>query len=219
MLSNLDNSNAEQLLKKEASGIWRFFGEDCTLCTAWNAPRIVCGACEASLPRPPSAAQATADEVLAAFEYRFPVNRLVQGFKFHGDFALGRWLALALSERLQGASADVICIPPLSSAHMRERGFNQAAELAKVVGSSLRIPVSLDALTRVRDTSSQTRLSAHARRENLRGAFECRARVAGLHVAVVDDVFTTGATAAEMARALRSAGAASVSVWVLARTP
>ena len=107
----------------------------------------------------------------------------------------------------------------MGAARLCERGFNQAAELAKIIGAELQIAVALSALRRLREADSQTRLGARARHANLRGAFVCDRSLAGLHVAVVDDVMTTGATATEMARALRGAGAARVSVWVVARTP
>jgi len=108
---------------------------------------------------------------------------------------------------------------PLTSRRLRERGFNQAAEIARVVARSLRVPCPLRALERTRDAPPQSRLGRRARRANLRGAFRCRIRLSGRRVALVDDVITTGATAHAAAQALRRAGASRVDIWVVARTP
>jgi ComF family protein len=159
-------------------------------------------------------------EVCAAFDYRFPVDRLVHRFKFAGDLAIGRWLAARLAQRVASLPRpDVIVAPPLTPASLRRRGFNQALEVAKVVGNAHGLRVSLDALVKTRETAPQPSLSARERRANLRGAFACHAPVRGLAVALVDDVITTGGTAIAIADAMLAAGAASVCAWSVARTP
>jgi len=159
-------------------------------------------------------------DVCAAFDYRFPVDRLIHRFKFSGDLAIGRWLASRLCDRV-GAQPrpDLLVAPPLTPSRLRQRGFNQALEIAKVVGRSHGVHVLLDALAKPRETVPQPSLSARERRANLRGAFACRADVRGLSVAVVDDVITTGGTVLSIAQALREAGAAHVCAWSVARTP
>lgn len=169
-----------------------------------------CGAC---LRRPPPF-----DATVAAFEYRFPVDRLVQRFKFTGDLAAGRWLARRLALRV-GTGPGLIVVPPLTAARLRSRGFNQALEIARVVGAATRIRVSATALAKNRDTAPQPGLGSGARRQNLRGAFRATRPMTDCHVAIVDDVMTTGATVAELARVLKQAGARRVDVWVVARTP
>ena len=160
------------------------------------------------------------DAATAAFEYRFPLDRLIQRFKYSGDLAAGRWLALELAARVSGRERPQLLVaPPLASSRLRERGFNQAVVLAKILGARLAIRHSPDAFSKVRDTSPQPGLGRRARLANLRDAFRCNARFAGEHVAIVDDVMTTGATADTLARALTTAGAARVSVWAVARTP
>ena len=174
--------------------------------------REPCGRC---LRRSP-----TFDATVAAFEYRFPIDRVVQRFKFAGDLALGRWLgeslahAVALEDR-----PDLIVAAPLSRARLRERGFNQAVVLAGRVGARHARRVDPGAIEKVRDTSPQQGLARDERHANLRDAFRVRRSLSGAYVAMVDDVMTTGATAEAMARALREAGAARVVAWVLARTP
>lgn len=159
------------------------------------------------------------DGALAAFEYRFPVDRMIHRFKYRGDLALGRWLAQCLAARLHGREKPGLLVAtPLSPARLRERGFDQALEIAKVVGRALAVPVALRAVVKVRETEAQRTLGARSRRANLRAAFRCRARLDGKCVAVVDDVITTGATAGAVAAALRAAGAARVEAWSVART-
>jgi ComF family protein len=112
---------------------------------------------------------------------------------------------------------------PSSAERLRERGYNQAWELARRLGPALGIATERDLLLRLRDTPHQLSLPAEQRSANVRGTFAVEPRRAaalqGRAVTIVDDVMTTGATAAEMARLLLAAGAVSVDVWVLARTP
>ena len=114
---------------------------------------------------------------------------------------------------------DLLVSPPLAARRLRQRGFDQALEIAKRVGSELRIDVRWKGLSRFGDTLPQPGLGREARRRNLRDAFRCGLDLRDQHVAVVDDVMTTGATAEALARVLKQAGAARVSVWVVARTP
>lgn len=188
---------------------------DCLLCGA-SGVRAVCPGCEAGLPW----AQLAGDGVVAAFAYRFPIDRLVQRFKAGHDFAAGRWLAERLAERVAGEDRpDLVVAPPTPRARLVERGLNPALHLARHVARALRLPCEAGVVERVRDTPPQRALHRRERRANLRGAFRCRASLAGRHVALVDDVVTTGATAEEIAQVLRDAGAARVSVWAVARTP
>ena len=160
------------------------------------------------------------DDALAAFEYRFPVDRLVQRFKYAGDFAIGGWLGRCLADAAGSAARPALLVaPPLANARLRERGFNQAVELAKIVAREHGIACERSAFSKVRDTSPQPGLGRRDRLANLRDAFRCELRLQGEHVAIVDDVVTTGATADTLARLLRCAGAERVSVWAVARTP
>jgi ComF family protein len=183
----------------------------CTRCAVPLAHEAVCGACL----RQPLAF----DAARAAFEYRFPLDRLVQRFKFSGDLAAGRWLARELDRALQDASADALVVPPLAPSRVRERGFNQALEIAKIIARAHGIPLLAHALVKSRDTPPQPGLTRAQRGRNLASAYRCERRFDGLHVAIIDDVLTTGATADALARVLQGAGARRVSVWALARTP
>lgn len=193
--------------------------ERCLRCAiAVPAGVTVCGAC---LAEPPPQ-QLT----LAALDYDFPWDGLIARFKFDGAVDL----AGALAERLAVAAArqaaarpQLLLATPLAPRRLRERGYNQAWELARRLGRRLRVPAEPAALLRVRETVHQLDLPAAERAANVRGAFAVeparRDALRGRLVALVDDVMTSGATAAEIARVLLHAGAAAVQVWVVARTP
>ncbi|MBI3716597.1 MAG: ComF family protein [Betaproteobacteria bacterium] len=216
-----------------------FQSQDCQLCGAW-ADAVLCGACRIALPYrcgrrcpvcdiaanedlPCGACLADPphfDATVSAFAYAFPLDRLMQSYKFRANLTMVEVFADALAGRLRllGAqSPDCIVPMPLGRKRLAERGFNQAALLAAALGKSLGIPVRLQDLLRVRDTAPQSGLSRDARLKNVRGAFSGSQSVAGMHIALVDDVMTTGATLSEAARALKKAGAARVEAWVVAR--
>ena len=160
------------------------------------------------------------DDALAVFEYRFPIDRMIQRFKYAGDLAIGRWFAERLAEAVDDvARPDLLIAAPLASSGLRHRGFNQASVVARHVSRSLRISCQVGAIAKIRETPRQEGLDRRQRIANVRDAFACHLRLDGEHVAVVDDVLTTGATASEISRVLRANGAGRVSVWAVARTP
>ncbi|MBU8977253.1 ComF family protein [Lysobacter sp. MMG2] len=173
----------------------------------------LCGDC---LRRPPPQAATR-----AVFLYRPPLDRLLPRAKFHADLASLRLLAALMASRVGTADRPQALVPvPLHRGRLRRRGFDQALELARPLSRHLSLPLRDDLLRRGRATSAQTRLDAAARRRNVRGAFEVRHGVAlPAHVALVDDVMTTGATVRAAATALLRAGVARVDVWVCARVP
>jgi ComF family protein len=174
------------------------------------------GTCGACLQRPPPLA-----ETHAVFVYGFPLDRLVPRFKFHNDLAAGRLLSELMLESVSGLPRPSALVPvPLHEARLRQRGYDQALELAKPLARALQVPLLSEALVRTRATAPQSELDAGARRRNLRRAFEIRAGAAlPDHVALVDDVMTTGATLEAAAKTLRRAGVARVDAWVCARVP
>jgi ComF family protein len=163
------------------------------------------------------------EHVASAYLSRGTVRRLIHGFKYDRQYRyrhhLAGWLRDALAEpRIAAAPPNALVPVPLHPVRFRERTFNQAAEIARIAGRHLGIPV-LDCLLRIRPTSTQTRLDRAARIENLRGAFRLRhdRDVRDQSLVLIDDVFTTGSTADECAKVLRRAGAARVRVAVVAR--
>ncbi len=171
----------------------------------------MCGAC---LRRPPAF-----DRTRAALAYRFPLDRLVPRLKYRGQLAIAPALADCLHRALDAAPPPDCVVPmPLHPARIRERGFNHAAEIARELARLRTLPLALDACRRVRDTPPQMQLKYDARRRNVRGAFACNDSVRGQHVAVIDDVMTTGTSLDALAATLKRAGAREVSCWVVART-
>lgn len=187
----------------------RLPAEGCKICALPLTHGRVCGVC---IAKPPDY-----DAVTAALVYAFPVDAVIQRLKYRGDLSMVALLGDALAQRVAGP-VDVIVPMPLSAARLRSRGFNQAMEIARVVQATTGLPLAAHACRRSIDTLPQATLPWEARAKNVRGAFECMEDFSGLHVAVVDDVMTTGATLAELARTLKHAGAARVSGWIAART-
>jgi ComF family protein len=167
------------------------------------------------------------DAVLCPFRYAHPVDRMITQLKFHGELACARALGtlLARAHRTTGACLPRCIVPmPLHRARYRQRGFCQTTEIARHVGHRLRGPhgcrieVRTNLLQRVRDTRAQSGLSATERAENLRGAFAVPPGVfIPDHVALLDDVLTTGHTALAATAALRDAGVGRIELWCCAR--
>jgi ComF family protein len=154
-------------------------------------------------------------------QYQFPADRLVQAFKFNRQLAAGRVLSHLMCEYVtdrQFSHPDMLIPVPLHNFRMIKRGFNQASELGVYVSKVLDIPLLTTALKRHRNTKAQSGLSRKQRRRNVRGAFYWHGLVKpDRHVALIDDVMTTGTTVTECARVLKKAGAKRVDIWVAAR--
>lgn len=193
-------------------------GDCCPRCAM---PRPTSGApggtphCEACLRRAPEF-----DRAVVPFHYAWPVDRLVRGLKFEGRRPFARLLGLELAAARAALDApwpEALVPLPLHPRRFRERGFNQAEEIARHAARALRLPLATHALERALPTREQTGLTAAERRRNVRHAFRMRRPLAGMHIALLDDVLTTGSTAGEAARALKSGGAARVELWAVAR--
>ena len=180
---------------------------------ASTAATLTCNAC---LLEPPPLI-----EVRAACTYGAPLDRLAPRFKFHGDLAAGRLLSSLMIEAFTGLPRPDAIVPvPLHRSRLRQRGYDQALELARPLARALRVPLLDTALVRAVATHPQSRLDAADRRYNLEDAFDVRAGtdLPG-HLALVDDVMTTGATLHSAAQTLYQAGAVRVDAWVAARVP
>lgn len=160
--------------------------------------------------------------IFAAYEYAYPVNRLVHLMKFQGRPDIAETLASLIAEPIKQQAnesgwPDVIVPVPLHRQRTFRRGFNQSLEIARVLGRQLRLPVLPGACRRILNTPEQSRLGGGARRTNLGRAFACDGDMcAGKTVAIVDDVITTGTTVRELSRQLLSAGAGQIMVWCVA---
>lgn len=214
----------------------------CLLCGAAGADGIdLCADCAGELPRNRSCCMRCAlplatpaplcgeclrhappwDAAWAPFRYGWPLDRLESRYKFGADLAAGRVLStLWRREPCPVELPQLLLTVPLHRGRLRQRGYNQALELARPLERGLGVPLRHEVLQRARRTEAQTELDALGRRRNVRGAFALRADITlPAHVAIIDDVMTTGATVAECARVLKRAGVRRVDVWALARAP
>jgi len=184
----------------------------CISCGLPLAHALRCGACQRS--------RSAFSRTIAALRYARPVDRLVHAMKYRyrldAATTLGQILAAYIQER--GAARPECLIPvPLHRKRLRERGFNQALELSLTVASCLDIPVDYRSVIRCVDTKPQAELNMAQRRRNVRGAFQVQRPVASRHVAIVDDVMTSGNTCESLAKALLATGVRRIDVWVVAR--
>jgi len=191
----------------------------CCLCGArgFRSGLDLCEVCAALLPvAPECVAPPGIDSVLALFRYAYPVDNMVRALKFRGERIYGRVFGELIGEACGIATSELpdLLVPiPLHPARYRKRGFNQAEDIARFAGARLRVPMHATLLVRSTPTREQSGLSPHARRRNVRGAFRALRSAAACRIALVDDVLTTGSTAAEAARVLREAGAAEIRLW------
>jgi ComF family protein len=177
------------------------------------AAMLVCGAC---LRRPPPFQRG-----FAPFMYGYPLDHLIRGLKFRGELACGRVLGELFAQRLlhlrDGTLPELIIPVPLAPRRYRERGYNQAVELALPIAKRSGISLRTDLVVRQRETVEQTALNQKERRKNVRRAFALTAALPAHHIAILDDVVTTGSTVREIAKVLRRAGASRVEIWAIAK--
>lgn len=235
------------VLGKMAEGLLRgFYPPTCVLCGgAGQGGLDLCAACLAELPtnrhgcgrcglplpaeRPPGSLCGACQRRLppyavchAAFRYEEPLPNLVTGAKFRGRLNLARLLGQCLARELGERAVELperILPVPLHARRLRERGYNQALEIARALGPELGIPVDRRSCVRVLATSPQAELARQARRRNVRGAFRVLRPPGVARVAILDDVVTTGSTVSELTRVLLKSGVERVDVWAVARTP
>ncbi|WP_122664114.1 ComF family protein [Pseudomonas viridiflava] len=228
--------------------IWLKNNQTCLLCDeSTDTVYAICTACETELPWLGDQCQQCAlplamsglscaqcdrhspafDEVAAPWLYEFPIDSLITRFKHQGNWPMGRLMAQLLEQFLQHRFEENLSRPdfllpvPMAVKRLRQRGYNQAAMLADWLGEQLQIPVPDRLVLRTLETPAQQGLDAKARKRNLRDAFVVvdEEKIKGKHVALVDDVLTTGSTADVIAKLLIKAGACRVDVYCLARTP
>lgn len=219
----------------------RLFPPSCVLCGARGHRGIdLCPACEAHLPRivpacPVCGMPLTESEhslcgeclqaappfqrTVSPFYYEPPLAQLITRLKFNHRLAMARVFAGLLARHIDTAQNKPECIipVPLHRRRLRERGYNQSLEIARLLGRMLDIPVDYRLCQRIRHTTPQTGLAAKERRRNIRNAFGLTGPCHYRHIAIVDDVITTGNTVTELAGLLRKNGVEEIEVWSVAR--
>ena len=155
------------------------------------------------------------------FYYAAPVDNLIIKLKFGHDLTgarvLGNLLAGYLIQNGIGEKPEIIVPVPLHSYRLRTRGYNQALEIARPVAKKLSIPIDRFSVTRVKNTMAQAQLRAKDRAGNVRGAFEVKKSFNYRHVAIIDDVITTGHTIMELAKTLYRHGVSRIDIWCCAK--
>ena len=201
----------------------------CLLCGGAGAADglDLCEPCLQLLPRAGPFALPSFATVVCPWLYAYPIDHCIQALKFHGERAWARVFGRLLAQerrRVGAVSAgavawpDVVVPVPLHLRRLRERGYNQSADLARFAARALALPFDVHALERCRATGVQSSLPAVARAANVAGAFRAVRPLRGRRVALVDDVLTTGSTAGAAAAALAMAGAGGVELWAVARS-
>ena len=198
----------------------------CTACARdlpWN--QCACRFCALPLNTPGTCAACLEsappfDSAFAAFQLEAPVQSQIHALKYHAQFRHAQGLGKLIAGRLAARSEPLptLLIPvPLHTLRLRARGYNQSQEFGRVLAQTLNIALDATAARRVRATEDQIGKSAAERRRNIKNAFAITRALDGLHIALLDDVMTTGATLAELARACRKAGAARIEAWAVTR--
>ncbi|MFW5447095.1 MAG: ComF family protein [Methylophagaceae bacterium] len=186
-------------------------GLACPRCASPLQQTMLCGSC---LNRPPEQ-----NASFSLFRYQSPIDRLIVDLKYHDALVLSQFFADQMAEQLKEHSLPQLLIPiPLHPRRLRERGYNQSLELAKQLSKQLNIPVRHDILMRIKDTPPQASLPFAERKDNMKEAFQINNADIPDHVALIDDVLTTGHTVNVAAKVLRKIGVKNIEVWTVART-
>ena len=174
---------------------------------------LVCGKCQNNPPFYTTS--------LIPHIYASPLKQLISRFKFQSNLTYAPLLAYsftnAISHRKHNLPECIVPVP-LHPKRLRERGFNQALELARIISKQLDIPLDYSLCHRDKATPFQSGLSAKRRIQNLRNAFRVSKTHSYKHVAIFDDVVTTGTTVNELAKQLKNTGVETIEVWAIART-
>lgn len=204
-------SNAHSCLCHDCIQNLPKLGDACPRCASPLSYDTVCGQC---LHNPPEQ-----DASFSVFQYKAPIDRLITDLKYRDKLFLSRFFAQQIAEQVNNRPLPQLLIPiPLHKKRLRHRGYNQAMELARYLSKQLLIPVSNKILIRIRDTAPQASLPFSERKKNIKRAFVVNNANIPAHIALIDDVLTTGHTADVAAKALRQAGVNTIELWTIART-
>ena len=186
----------------------------CECCALPMAHESLCGHCQRCPP--------VFDSVIAPLCYQDPIDQMLCALKYHQQLSFARTAAGLITDTVRESGEprpDLLVGVPMTHRAVRKRGLNQAVFLARLIGRQLGIPAKSTLIKKLRETDRQSTLNASKRQRNLKGAFHCKGSLEDKHIALVDDILTTGATANEISKVLKAAGANRVDIWVCARTP
>ena len=160
------------------------------------------------------------DTTHALFRYDYPLDKLLQHYKYRESLHLANTFAALWQQKYSPelSKAELIIPMPMHPTRLKQRGFNQALEIARILSQSNNIMLDYQSCQRIKLTPPQATLPLKDRVKNIRGVFSCDQNLHGKHIALVDDVMTSGASLNELAKTLKQAGAAHVECWIVART-
>ncbi len=185
--------------------------EHCPQCGLLSTGNQVCGHCLTSSP--------AFDATQALFRYEYPLDAMLQCYKYGRQLTMADIFGELMIQRLPASARPDVIIPmPLHPQRLQERGFNQAVEIGRMVAKRLQLPLDIQSCSRIKPAPPQVSLPLKERVKNMRNAFACNKKLDGLRVALLDDVMTTGASLNALASTVKSAGAAHVECWTIART-
>ena len=188
-----------------------FSGGHCPQCGRVSLQNQICGTC---LKNPPNF-----DATTAIFHYTFPVDAMLKRYKYQHQLVMAETFGTLLAEAVKTYQRPDILIPmPLHPKRLSERSFNQSLEISRIVTNKLNLKLDYQSIRRTRFSLPQVSLPYKQRINNMRGAFNCEKSFDDMHIALIDDVMTTGASLDELAKTLKKAGAKRVECWVVART-
>lgn len=183
----------------------------CPQCGVISVQGEICGHC---LKSPPAF-----DHTQSVCNYEYPLNAILQQYKYGNKLIVAELFGKLLADALPRTDLPDVIIPmPLHPHRLKERGFNQAVEMARVTARELKLKLDVSICRRTLLSPPQASLPLKQRVKNMRNAFACDGQLNGLRVALVDDVMTTGASLNALAAAIKKAGASTVDCWVIART-
>lgn len=183
----------------------------CQICGLPQVESGICGQCLANRPRFTSCR--------ALFRYQEPIDKLITQLKFNNQLHIAKLFASLLVETFDTSkpTPELLIPVPLHRKRQRQRGFNQALEIARPVSKALQIPIDIHSCIRVKSTQAQSELPAKKRRYNIKNAFQICHDIGAKHVAIIDDVVTTGSTVNELSKNLKQRGVKCIEIWCLAR--
>lgn len=199
-----------------------FFSDCCFWCKLPTANASgLCASCTRALPLASITPMLpNLDDLLALFRYQPPISQWMMRYKFQGDLSFSRFFAHSFIEKMSALKKrpDLLLPVPLYPKRLRERGFNQALEIAKPIAKHFSIPLEAHACIKIKHTPPQSTLSRAARLKNLKNTFALSKTLDAQHVAIIDDVITTGSTITQIANLLRTCGIKTISAWCCAVT-
>lgn len=190
-----------------------FIEESCTGCgIPLDSNAKTCGAC---IKTPPPNTTC-----ISLLHYQAPVDYLIKHMKYHNQLSIAELMGKLLVEKIKQSSQPIpeqIIPVPLHFSRLQQRGYNQAIEIARSISRAFNIPINLTDCSRKRNTTPQYDLPSNLRADNMREAFEIINEIPAKHIAIVDDIMTTGSTVWEFSQAIIDSGVERVDIWTCSR--